>query len=87
MTPAKTRGALNIGFQMAVTIGILADNLINYGTTKIEGDRDGEFYFLKNKRIVRSRNSYYTYESLNSQSLKVTSHTIHLNFLYHYVMR
>ncbi|GMH10899.1 hypothetical protein Nepgr_012740 [Nepenthes gracilis] len=30
MAPAKLRGALNIGFQMAITIGILAANLINY---------------------------------------------------------
>ncbi|KAJ8759308.1 hypothetical protein K2173_006828 [Erythroxylum novogranatense] len=37
MAPAKLRGALNIGFQMAITIGILAANLINYGTAKIEG--------------------------------------------------
>lgn len=36
MAPAKLRGALNIGFQMAITIGILAANLINYGTAKIE---------------------------------------------------
>ncbi|GAV72269.1 Sugar_tr domain-containing protein, partial [Cephalotus follicularis] len=32
MAPAKIRGALNIGFQMAITIGILAANLVNYGT-------------------------------------------------------
>lgn len=38
MAPTKMRGALNIGFQMAITIGILAANLINYGTAKIEGD-------------------------------------------------
>ncbi|KAF2322616.1 hypothetical protein GH714_023733 [Hevea brasiliensis] len=37
MAPAKIRGALNIGFQMAITIGILAANLINYRTSKIEG--------------------------------------------------
>ena len=36
MAPAKIRGALNIGFQMAITIGILAANVINYGTSKIE---------------------------------------------------
>ncbi|KAL0864523.1 hypothetical protein Bca101_043641 [Brassica carinata] len=35
MTPAKLRGALNIGFQMAITIGILIANLINYGTYKM----------------------------------------------------
>lgn len=35
MAPAKIRGALNIGFQMAITIGILVANLINYGTSKM----------------------------------------------------
>ncbi|TKY69075.1 Sugar transport protein 10 [Spatholobus suberectus] len=34
MAPAKLRGALNIGFQMMITIGILIANLINYGTSK-----------------------------------------------------
>ncbi|KAF7846975.1 hypothetical protein BT93_L3521 [Corymbia citriodora subsp. variegata] len=37
MAPAHIRGALNIGFQMAITIGILAANFINYGTAQIEG--------------------------------------------------
>lgn len=37
MAPARLRGALNIGFQLFTTIGILAANLINYGTDKIEG--------------------------------------------------
>lgn len=37
MAPAKIRGALNIGFQMAITIGILVANLVNYGSAKIEG--------------------------------------------------
>ncbi|KAJ4849434.1 Sugar transport protein 10 [Turnera subulata] len=37
MAPAKLRGALNIGFQMAITIGILVANLVNYGTSKITG--------------------------------------------------
>lgn len=37
MAPAKLRGALNIGFQMAITIGILAAQLVNYGTAKIKG--------------------------------------------------
>lgn len=37
MAPAKIRGALNIGFQMAITIGILVAQLVNYGTAKIEG--------------------------------------------------
>ncbi|KAH7296625.1 hypothetical protein KP509_26G031200 [Ceratopteris richardii] len=35
MAPAKYRGALNIMFQLAITIGILCANLINYGTGKI----------------------------------------------------
>ncbi|CAJ2674052.1 sugar transport protein 10-like [Trifolium pratense] len=34
MAPAKIRGALNIGFQMMITIGILMANLINYATAK-----------------------------------------------------
>ncbi|KAM7270732.1 hypothetical protein ACFE04_029946 [Oxalis oulophora] len=38
MAPAKLRGALNMCFQLAITIGILAANLINYGTSKIKGD-------------------------------------------------
>ncbi|KAL9226069.1 hypothetical protein vseg_001921 [Gypsophila vaccaria] len=37
MAPAKLRGALNMCFQMATTIGILAANLINYGTSSIKG--------------------------------------------------
>ncbi|XP_022762457.1 sugar transport protein 10-like [Durio zibethinus] len=37
MAPARIRGALNIAFQMAITIGILVAGLINYGTVKIEG--------------------------------------------------
>lgn len=37
MAPAKIRGALNMGFQMAITIGILVANLVNYGTNKITG--------------------------------------------------
>ncbi|KAJ7513697.1 hypothetical protein O6H91_23G011100 [Diphasiastrum complanatum] len=36
MAPAKLRGGLNIMFQLAITIGILAANLINYGTAKIK---------------------------------------------------
>ncbi|KAF3794978.1 Sugar transport protein 10 [Nymphaea thermarum] len=35
MAPAKLRGALNIGFQLFITIGILSANLVNYGTNKI----------------------------------------------------
>ncbi|KAK7407805.1 hypothetical protein VNO78_09903 [Psophocarpus tetragonolobus] len=34
MAPANIRGALNIGFQMMITTGILIANLINYGTSK-----------------------------------------------------
>ncbi|GKU90882.1 hypothetical protein SLEP1_g4826 [Rubroshorea leprosula] len=37
MAPANMRGALNIGFQMAITIGIFIAGLINYGTAQIEG--------------------------------------------------
>ncbi|KAJ0971880.1 hypothetical protein J5N97_019839 [Dioscorea zingiberensis] len=37
MAPTHLRGMLNIGFQLMITIGILAANLINYVTSKIEG--------------------------------------------------
>lgn len=37
MAPAKVRGALNMGFQMAITIGILVANFVNYGTAQIKG--------------------------------------------------
>lgn len=37
MAPYKYRGALNIGFQLSVTIGILFANLLNYGFSKITG--------------------------------------------------
>ncbi|KAL6218802.1 hypothetical protein ACLB2K_012011 [Fragaria x ananassa] len=37
MAPAEIRGALNIGFSMAITIGILVANLVNYCTSKIKG--------------------------------------------------
>ncbi|CAL9046090.1 unnamed protein product [Musa banksii] len=37
MAPAKLRGMLNIGFQLMITIGIFAANLINYGTASIDG--------------------------------------------------
>lgn len=36
MAPAKLRGALNIGFQMATTIGIFAANLVNYATAQMK---------------------------------------------------
>ncbi|XP_024382260.1 sugar transport protein 7 isoform X2 [Physcomitrium patens] len=35
MAPARLRGGLNIMFQLATTIGILAANIINYGTDKL----------------------------------------------------
>lgn len=35
MAPPKLRGGLNMCFQLFITIGILAANLINYGTQKI----------------------------------------------------
>jgi len=34
MAPTNIRGALNMGFQMMITIGILIANLINYWTAK-----------------------------------------------------
>ena len=37
MAPARLRGRLNIGFQLMITLGILAANLVNYGTSKIKG--------------------------------------------------
>ncbi|KAK4485169.1 hypothetical protein RD792_007811 [Penstemon davidsonii] len=37
MAPYKYRGALNIGFQLSITIGILVANLLNYGFAKIKG--------------------------------------------------
>lgn len=37
MAPAKLRGMLNIGFQLMITLGILAASLINYGAAKIKG--------------------------------------------------
>ncbi|KAK4380514.1 hypothetical protein RND71_002376 [Anisodus tanguticus] len=36
MAPPKLRGALNVCFQMAVTIGILIANLVNYGTSHMK---------------------------------------------------
>ncbi|KAL3651041.1 Sugar transport protein 10 [Castilleja foliolosa] len=36
MAPPKLRGALNIGFQMAITIGIFGANLVNYGTSQMK---------------------------------------------------
>lgn len=35
IAPAKYRGALNICFQMLITVGILVANLINYGTSRL----------------------------------------------------
>ncbi|KAG6393993.1 hypothetical protein SASPL_144569 [Salvia splendens] len=37
MAPYKYRGALNIGFQLSITTGILAANVLNYGFAKIKG--------------------------------------------------
>ncbi|KAL3507911.1 hypothetical protein ACH5RR_033293 [Cinchona calisaya] len=37
IAPTRIRGALNILFQLMVTIGILFANLVNYGTAKIKG--------------------------------------------------
>ncbi|GER27194.1 sugar transporter [Striga asiatica] len=37
MAPYKYRGALNIGFQLSITIGILAANVLNYGFAKLDG--------------------------------------------------
>nr|KYP41407.1 Hexose carrier protein HEX6 [Cajanus cajan] len=37
MAPPRYRGAINIGFQLCVGIGVLSSNLINFGTEKIEG--------------------------------------------------
>ncbi|XP_042486542.1 sugar transport protein 10-like [Macadamia integrifolia] len=36
MAPSKLRGALNMGFQLAITIGILVANLVNYGTSQMK---------------------------------------------------
>ncbi|CAN1265541.1 Hexose carrier protein HEX6 [Linum perenne] len=36
MAPASLRGAINNGFQLSVGIGVLAANLINFGTEKIK---------------------------------------------------
>ncbi|KAJ0975928.1 hypothetical protein J5N97_017893 [Dioscorea zingiberensis] len=37
MAPARLRGMLNISFQLMITVGIFAANLINYGASKIKG--------------------------------------------------
>lgn len=37
MAPARLRGMLNNGFELMITIGVFAANLINYGTAKIKG--------------------------------------------------
>ncbi|EPS70218.1 hexose transporter 1, partial [Genlisea aurea] len=36
MAPYRYRGALNIGFQLSITIGILVANVLNYGFSKIK---------------------------------------------------
>lgn len=36
IAPPKYRGALNISFQMLITIGIFCANLINYGTSRLK---------------------------------------------------
>lgn len=36
MAPPRYRGAINIGFQLCVGIGVLSANLINFGTEKIK---------------------------------------------------
>ncbi|CAI9118516.1 OLC1v1020098C1 [Oldenlandia corymbosa var. corymbosa] len=38
IAPTRIRGALNILFQLMVTIGILFANLVNYGTDKMHGE-------------------------------------------------
>ncbi|BBH00827.1 sugar transporter 1 [Prunus dulcis] len=37
MAPYRFRGALNIGFQLSITIGILVANVLNYFFSKIDG--------------------------------------------------
>uniref|UniRef100_A0A0D9VN85 Major facilitator superfamily (MFS) profile domain-containing protein n=1 Tax=Leersia perrieri TaxID=77586 RepID=A0A0D9VN85_9ORYZ len=37
MAPAQHRGAINNGFELCISMGILMANLINYGVDKIEG--------------------------------------------------
>lgn len=37
MAPYKYRGALNIGFQLSITVGILIANVLNYFFAKIKG--------------------------------------------------
>ncbi|KAF8029672.1 hypothetical protein BT93_E2179 [Corymbia citriodora subsp. variegata] len=37
MAPYKYRGALNIGFQLSITVGILVANVLNYFFSKIKG--------------------------------------------------
>ncbi|KAK1304655.1 Sugar transport protein 11 [Acorus calamus] len=39
MAPVKLQGMLNISFQLMITIGILAANLINYGTSKMKSGK------------------------------------------------
>ncbi|OVA05907.1 Sugar/inositol transporter [Macleaya cordata] len=37
MAPPRYRGAINNGFQLSISIGVLSANLINFGTEKIKG--------------------------------------------------
>lgn len=38
IAPYKYRGGLGIGFQLCITLGILVANLLNYRTSKVEGE-------------------------------------------------
>ncbi|KAI3919347.1 hypothetical protein MKW92_020299 [Papaver armeniacum] len=38
MAPAKYRGAINNGFQLATNLGVLLANFVNFGTQKIKGN-------------------------------------------------
>ncbi|KAI5412755.1 hypothetical protein KIW84_057400 [Lathyrus oleraceus] len=52
MAPAKIRGALNMGFQMMITIGILGANIINYFTSNLEKAKKKELKMLQNIRGI-----------------------------------
>lgn len=43
MAPTKLRGALNIFFQMAITVGILVSCLVHYSTSNLGGDWSWRF--------------------------------------------